>query len=110
MTVDIGSALRMVREAKDMTVKKVAEAASISFPFLTLIEQGKRQPSLTVLRKLASALEVPVEALILASQPEDGTMRSSDVKAKRIVASVQRLKLLQDELKRELDAHHAESI
>lgn len=109
MTVDIGSALRMVREAKDLKLSVVAKTANISSPFLTLIERGQRQPSLMVLHKLANALQVPVEALILASQPENGSFRSTDDRANRIVESVERLKNLQDELKRELDARHAEA-
>ncbi|MDX1965800.1 MAG: helix-turn-helix transcriptional regulator [Planctomycetaceae bacterium] len=107
MSIDVGSTLRMLREARKLSLKDVAKDAEISTPFLTLVEQGRRQPSLVVLRKLASALKVPVEALILASQPEDGTIRSSDAHATRIVKSVKRLRNVQEALRRELDAQNA---
>ncbi len=104
MTVEVGNTLRMIREAKELKLKDVAFAAKISMPFLTLIEQGRRQPSLTVLRELATALRVPFEALILVSQPTGGTMQSADSVANRIVESLKRLKSMQDALKEELES------
>jgi|GEM_PF-1866231 len=108
MTINVGETLRMIREARNEKVSDIAKKAHVSPPFLTLVEQGRRQPSLQVLNDLAIALKVPLEAIILASQPENGTMQSSDDQARRIVESVKKLKSLQDALKRELDAHHAE--
>lgn len=97
----------MLREARHLSAKDVADQAEISTPFLTLIEQGRRQPSLAVLRRLATALNVPAEALILASQPDTGTMQSTDMRAERIAASIRRLRNVQDELRRELESLNA---
>ncbi len=104
MSVEVGNTLRMIREAKDLKLKDVASAAKISMPFLSLIEQGRRQPSLNVLRELATALSVPFEALILASQPKGGSMRTADSSANRIVESLKRLKSMQDALREELES------
>lgn len=104
MSIEVGNTLRMIREAKDLKLKDVATAANISMPFLTLVEQGRRQPSLTVLRELALALSVPFEALILASQPQSGTMNTVDSSANRIVESLKNLKNMQDALRDELES------
>jgi transcriptional regulator with XRE-family HTH domain len=42
----------------------LAELAGLTPSFLSLVENGKRQPSLTVLQRIASALNVPEEVLI----------------------------------------------
>ena len=51
MPVDIGKSIRVIRQAKGFPLKDVAAAASISNPFLTLVEKGARQPSLDVIRR-----------------------------------------------------------
>lgn len=49
--------------------EELAKRARISWPYLSLIESGKRSPGVEVLHRLAEALSCPVEE-ILAS-PED---------------------------------------
>lgn len=104
MTIDIGSTLRLVREAKGLKLKDVAVSANISSPFLTMVEQGQRQPSVDVLGKLAIALKIPRDALMLASQPASSSLRSRDDGARRILLSIAKLQKVQDELRRQLEA------
>jgi transcriptional regulator with XRE-family HTH domain len=103
--VEIGDALRMIREAKELKQKDVAVAAKISMPFLTLIEKGRRQPSLTVLRDLATALKVPFDALVLVSRRPIGSARIANPVAKRIADSLKKLKSVQIALKQELESY-----
>jgi transcriptional regulator with XRE-family HTH domain len=109
MTINVGEILRMIREARNEKLTDIAKKAGVSPPFLSLVEQGRRQPSLEVLNELAIALKVPLESIILASQQANGTMQSSDDQTRRIVESVKKLKSLQESLKRELDAHNVET-
>jgi transcriptional regulator with XRE-family HTH domain len=83
-------------------LKDVASAASISNPFLTLIEKGDRQPSLDVIGRIAKALAVPIETLILISQPDVG-LKCTDDRATRILKSVERLADAEDALRRQLE-------
>ena len=103
MIIDVGSTVRIIRQAKGLKLKDVAEASGVSTPFVTLIEQGEREPSLTVLRRIAIALDIPVEALILLSQPTEGKIETRDRKAKGLMRSIQHLVSAEQNLKKYLE-------
>ncbi len=55
----LGSFLREARERKRLSLRDVQETAGVSNPYLSQIESGKvRQPSPSVLHKLATLYEV----------------------------------------------------
>jgi len=56
--------VRRFREAKNMTQAELAAKAKVTRPYITMIENGRKEPSLAVLRRLAKALGVPVAELI----------------------------------------------
>lgn len=59
--------LKSLRLHKRLTQARLAKRASISQPYLALLEQGKkRNPSLSVLKGLAKALRTTTEAVIEA--------------------------------------------
>jgi transcriptional regulator with XRE-family HTH domain len=60
ITLDLGKAIKLVRTAAGMRQGAVAKQVGVSANYLSLIENGKREPSVSFLRKLASALGVPV--------------------------------------------------
>ena len=91
MSIKVGDTIRILRQAKGLKVKTLAEAAKVSVPFVTLIEKGDREPSLAVLRRLAGALDVPFEAFVLISQPSNGTFETSDQAATKLMSSIRRV-------------------
>ncbi len=59
--------LRELREQRGLSQIEVAKRAKLTNVYLSLLENGKkRNPSLTVLRALAKALNVPVASLMEA--------------------------------------------
>ena len=46
-----------------MSVRRLAEAAGVSNPYLSQIERGIRRPSAEILQQLAAALRISVETL-----------------------------------------------
>jgi len=104
MPINIGKTIQMIRLAKGLSLKDVATTAAISNPFLSLVESGERQPSLDVMRRISQALTIPVEALILISQPNDTSLKSNNAIAENIMASVKRLADAEEELRRQLKA------
>jgi DNA-binding XRE family transcriptional regulator len=52
------------REFRRLNQKQLAEAASISIPFLSQIESGKRRASTKIMVKLAKALQVMLDDLV----------------------------------------------
>lgn len=70
--MDIGKALKLCRTAKDLSLEAVAERAEISVSYLSRIENHQREPTLSLVGKLADALAVPTPVLIfLASDSNE---------------------------------------
>ena len=52
----VGARIRAIRHARGLTIKQLAAAAGVSFPFLSHIETGVRGPSHRSLLLLSAAL------------------------------------------------------
>jgi len=66
--MNVAARIRMLRKQKDLSLRKVAAACSISPSLLSQIETGRVDPSLNTLRKIAQALDVPLFQLVLEEQ------------------------------------------
>ncbi len=70
--MDYGRALRVVRSAHGLTQRQLADRIGISASHLSLVESGKRDPSLKVLQEISATLAVPMHLLtLLASDVGD---------------------------------------
>lgn len=56
--------IRNFRKEKGLTIKELAAKAQISQPALTNIELGKQDPTWGVIKKISSALDIPVPELV----------------------------------------------
>jgi DNA-binding XRE family transcriptional regulator len=56
--------LRVWRDHRGITAAKLAEAVGVTSAHISKIESGKGEPSLSLLRKLAKALDVDIELLV----------------------------------------------
>lgn len=61
--IDIGSFIRAQREMAQLSVRRLAELAEVSNPYLSQIERGLRRPSAEILQQLANGLRISVESL-----------------------------------------------
>lgn len=72
MQTDYAKAFRIVRAAHGLQQAELAARLDISASQLSLIEKGKRQPSLRVIGKLGSSTGIPTSLItLLASDPEE---------------------------------------
>jgi transcriptional regulator with XRE-family HTH domain len=60
---DVGAFIRNQRERAKLSVRRLAELADVSNPYLSQIERGLRRPSAEVLQQVAHALRISVESL-----------------------------------------------
>lgn len=60
----IGHAIKVCRSAKHLSLDVLADTAKLSQSYLSMIESGKRKPTLSSIEKIANALEVPVPILL----------------------------------------------
>lgn len=90
MGTRLGAYLNHLRQQKDASVREVGGKIGISGPFLSLLERGKRDPSIRTLHAIVDVLDgdfkralallvldagVPVEALEGFDVPEDVEQR-----------------------------------
>lgn len=67
----VGAEIRAMRHARGLTLTDLAEAASLSVGFLSLVERGQKQPSLVALQRISAALEIEIGWLFPASPSND---------------------------------------
>jgi transcriptional regulator with XRE-family HTH domain len=60
----LGGLLRAQRVAADLSLRELAERTKVSNAYLSQLERGLHEPSLSVLRAISSALGVPLAPLL----------------------------------------------
>ena len=74
----LGARIRSARTQRGLSLGDLAGAAQVSRSLVSQIERGIATPSLETLRRLASALGVPVFSLFLEEQGSQSIVRASD--------------------------------
>ncbi len=59
-----GTVLKELRTAMGLSQEKLAFACGLDRTFISMLERGKRQPSLTSILLLAKALSIPADKMI----------------------------------------------
>jgi transcriptional regulator with XRE-family HTH domain len=79
MEQDYAKAFRVIRAAFGLRQSELAERMPITASQLSLIEAGKRQPSLRVVNALAHAVSIPAALIsVLASNAVEVESKSDD--------------------------------
>ncbi len=60
----IGSRIRALREAMDLSLRDLAERSGVSAPMLSQVERGETSPTLQVATRIASGLELRLSQLL----------------------------------------------
>lgn len=68
--VDVGNSLRKMREARNLSLRVLAEQSGLAINTLSLIENQKSSPSVSTLQQLAVALGVPITAFFENQVPK----------------------------------------
>jgi transcriptional regulator with XRE-family HTH domain len=72
--VTLGNAIKVVRTATGIKQRKVAAMIGVTANYMSLVEGGKREPSIAFLNRLAKALKIPVGIFFLWQEMgENGT-------------------------------------
>src|SRR2546423_306553 len=59
-----GSFVRTQRQLAKLSLRELAELATVSNPYLSQIERGLHEPSIRVIKAIANALEISTETLL----------------------------------------------
>jgi transcriptional regulator with XRE-family HTH domain len=68
----VGSRVRALREAMDLSLRDLAERSGVSAPMLSQVERGETSPTLQVATRIASGLELRLSQLLRLD--EDGAV------------------------------------
>jgi transcriptional regulator with XRE-family HTH domain len=60
----LGGFIRTQRRLANLTLRDMADLANVSNPYLSQIERGLHEPSVRVLKAIASALDMSAETLL----------------------------------------------
>jgi len=63
-----GEVVREVRTRRGLSQEKLAELANLDRTFVSMIERGKRRPTLETAKRLAGALNIPLSAMIASAE------------------------------------------
>ena len=74
--MNVGQAIRMCRTRRGVSQSAIADRAKCSVSYLSMLENNKRDPTLSTVTKIAEALHVPVGLLFVlaADQNELGAI------------------------------------
>lgn len=65
--MNIGNAIKGLRKQKGFKQNVFAEMCGLSQSYLSLIEKGKKEPTLNLLKRISSTLSMPLPILIFLS-------------------------------------------
>lgn len=60
----LGAFIRLQRNLANLSLRQMADLAEVSNPYLSQIERGLHEPSVSVIRSIARALNLSAEALL----------------------------------------------
>src|SRR4051812_21544009 len=88
-----------IRSAKGLSQAKLAEISGVTRASIALLETGTSNPTLEILMKLASALQVSIDEMISSPRAECRLIRAQDVPLdRRSRSGVVLRKLLPDQI------------
>lgn len=70
MGIELGRLVEQRRHELGLSRRDLAEGSEVSYPYVSQIETGDRDPSLRTMRKLAEVLELPIEQMASMITPE----------------------------------------
>ena len=70
-TMNVGQAIRLCRTRRGVSQSAVATRANCSVSYLSMLENNKRDPTLSTVVKIAEALHVPVGLLFVLAADQD---------------------------------------
>lgn len=69
--MNIGKTIKISRTQKELTQTDLAKIAGISASYLSLIEKGRRDPNIALVKKISEALGIPFCIFIFFASGDD---------------------------------------
>ncbi|HHW06036.1 MAG TPA: helix-turn-helix domain-containing protein [Clostridia bacterium] len=99
----LGQKIRKKRMEKNMSLKELAEKTDLTASFLSQVERDLAEPSITSLRKIADALEVPIFYFLLDNGSTSPVVRKNERKILKFPESHLVYELLSPDLNKQME-------
>jgi transcriptional regulator with XRE-family HTH domain len=76
--MNLGQATRLIRTASGLRQNEIAKRLHVTANYISLVENGKREPSVSFLRELARVFNVPVSFFFLWEETGKSDKRNVD--------------------------------
>lgn len=90
--MNIGKAIRVIRAARNLSQKQLAEASGLDASYISLVEAGRRAPSGETVQAIAKGLRVPKYLLLLLGADKEDlgeiSTEQADVLARQLLAII----------------------
>lgn len=91
-SVELGLALKRIRLGSGLSQRELAEKLEVDPTYISHLEKGRREPSLSFLRRFAAASRVPTVALLTTALWSELDPREREI-LRPLLASLTRLTL-----------------
>lgn len=78
----IGEKIRNIRKSKNLTIVELSEKIDVTSGYISQIERDLISPSLSVLKRLSQALEIPLSVLFMEDSDENVVKMHEDERTK----------------------------
>lgn len=99
----LGKKIRVKRMEKQLTLKELAERTGVTQGFLSQVERGLTDPSITSLRRISKALDVPIFYFLMDEAKSNPVVRKDERQVLKFPDSHLTFELLSPDLNRSIE-------
>jgi len=89
--MDIGSAIKNLRKQKGFKQTEFADKCGLSQSYLSSIEKGRKEPTLSILKQIANTLSIPTPVLVFFAIDQEDIVPSKKDAFKLLEPSIKAL-------------------
>jgi len=89
--MNIGNAIKDLRKQKGLKQTDFADQCGLSQSYLSSIEKGRKEPTLSILKQIANALSIPMPVLVFFSLDQEDIAESKRDAFKMLEPSIKGL-------------------
>ncbi|MBZ5645433.1 MAG: helix-turn-helix domain-containing protein [Acidobacteriia bacterium] len=96
----LGTAIKLIRTSSGLKQKEIATRLGVTSNYISLVESGNREPSVSLLKKMASVFGVPVGLFFLWEDGEDASSKENINQLRRLLAQLEAMYVLANRSRR----------
>ncbi|MDZ7673198.1 MAG: helix-turn-helix domain-containing protein [Halanaerobiales bacterium] len=101
--VKMGEKIRNIRKTQGLSLSVLAEMIGKTSSYLSQVERGLAEPSITALREISKALKVPIFYFLIDDQKHNAVVRKEDRKVLRFPGSHLTFELISPDLDHDIE-------